>query len=720
MLLMALVLSLSLTLAAREEASMRAKVKAECDYFASHIEADLRSRLPAIQRMARSWEYRGGMSSDVFVREAISYISDEPGFQALEQVGPDLVVRAVVPIEGNEKALGLNLSFEKSRREALVKARATLSPVATPPVDLVQGGKGFLVFFPLSLSGGDAGYILAVFRIREWLDYVFSIKDRAEASEHFRVAVLYDSQPVYEQAGWAEAARYDTGATSSLTLLDHRLGVRVRPTENFLEDSRSLIPWLALIGGALVSGLAVFVVRLYQRSNAETWKARDAGTALEREIRDRVRAEDELQSALLRIEWATKSARMGVWSWDLATDKLGWNERMYELLDIPPDISPVYSTWRGAVHPADRDATEDLLQRAVLGKATFNTEFRCLHSDGSIKYIKATARVERDLEGKPHSVSGLNWDISAEKAAETALKASEERVRLLLNSTAEAIYGIDLDGNCVLANNSCARLLGYSNPELLLGKNMHNLIHHSYADGRPMAAQDCRIYQAFREGAPMHVDDEVLWRADGSPFPAEYWSYPQIVDGLILGAVVTFIDITERSKAEETIKHMATHDSLTDLPRLPLGKTRLDMARSLARRNGELAAALFIDLDGFKAVNDSYGHEAGDETLREVGRRLIASLRASDSAARIGGDEFLVVLGELKARENAGEVAGKLLKSIAVPILYKGERLSVGASIGIALFPSDAESVEELIRLADEAMYEAKRSGKNRIRFANE
>ena len=140
------------------------------------------------------------------------------------------------------------------------------------------------------------------------------------------------------------------------------------------------------------------------------------------------------------------------------------------------------------------------------------------------------------------------------KQADEALKSSEEKVRLLLNSTAEAIYGIDMNGNCTFANRSCLAMLGFDDLSQLLGRNMHDLIHHSFQDGRPMQAHECRIYKAFREGKRVHADDEVLWRADGSSFPAEYWSHPQIVNGEVVGAVVTFNDISERKQAEEKIR----------------------------------------------------------------------------------------------------------------------------------------------------------------------
>ncbi|MDO9230800.1 MAG: PAS domain S-box protein [Syntrophales bacterium] len=135
----------------------------------------------------------------------------------------------------------------------------------------------------------------------------------------------------------------------------------------------------------------------------------------------------------------------------------------------------------------------------------------------------------------------------------TGKKQTEEQLRLLLNSTAEAIYGIDLDGNCTFCNPACLRLLGYTQADELIGKNMHWLIHHTRSDGAAFPIEECPIFRAFQQGEGAHLDDEVLWRADGASFPAEYWSYPQHRDGRIVGAVVSFVDITERKRAEEAL-----------------------------------------------------------------------------------------------------------------------------------------------------------------------
>ena len=175
---------------------------------------------------------------------------------------------------------------------------------------------------------------------------------------------------------------------------------------------------------------------------------------------------------------------------------------------------------------------------------------------GGVDYItkpfqseEVLARVKTHIE-----LRQMRLDLESLVTERTSkLQESENQIKLLLNSTAEAIYGLDMDGNCTFANRACIQMLGYKDTAELSGKNMHELIHHSYPDSTPYPIQECPIFQAFQKGKYIHVDDEVLWRADRTSFPAEYWSYPVIEDDQIKGAVVTFMDITERRQAEEEL-----------------------------------------------------------------------------------------------------------------------------------------------------------------------
>src|SRR6202790_5254340 len=175
-------------------------------------------------------------------------------------------------------------------------------------------------------------------------------------------------------------------------------------------------------------------------------------------------------------------------------------------------------------------------------------EISALHKDGREFPVELT--ISAMSGGGTHRFAAFVRDITERKLSEQELRESSEMVRLLLDSTGEAIYGIDMQGNCTLCNLACVKLLGYRDAADLLGKNMHEVMHYMRADGTPYPVEECHIFQAFRQGKGSHVDDEVMWRSDGTNFPAEYWSYPIFRDEHVIGAVVTFIDITERRQAE--------------------------------------------------------------------------------------------------------------------------------------------------------------------------
>jgi PAS domain S-box-containing protein len=185
--------------------------------------------------------------------------------------------------------------------------------------------------------------------------------------------------------------------------------------------------------------------------------------------------------------------------------------------------------------------------------------FDMVRKDGTILPVLLTSTAINDADGHFLMSRTTLFDITDRKRAQLALIESEDKLRLLLDSTAEAIYGIDRQGNCAFCNPACLRLLGYQRAEDLLGKNMHWVIHHSRADGSPFPIDECGIFRAFQSGEGTHNDDEVLWKSDGTCFPAEYWSYPQRSGDRIVGAVVTFVDITERKRAEEVVRKAEEH-----------------------------------------------------------------------------------------------------------------------------------------------------------------
>jgi PAS domain S-box-containing protein len=234
--------------------------------------------------------------------------------------------------------------------------------------------------------------------------------------------------------------------------------------------------------------------------------------------------------------------------------------------------------WLGRIHPDDSQRVIEAYQALFAENRPFDVEYRIQHKDGHWISVHDRAYRTHERSGVRYA-DGVFLDITQRKRAEEALRESEERVRLLLDSAAEAIFGIDLNGNCTFANPACLRILGYGNQDAVLGRNMHEVLHHSRADGRSLPVAECRIFRAFQTEEPSHVDDEVLGRADGTSFPAEYWSYPVTRNGKVVGAVVTFLDITERKRAEA---EMAERNRLATLG----AETGVALARAESLRQG--------------------------------------------------------------------------------------------------------------------------------------
>jgi len=207
------------------------------------------------------------------------------------------------------------------------------------------------------------------------------------------------------------------------------------------------------------------------------------------------------------------------------------------------------------LYPAGRKEEIDvILQQVRAGRPIDRLETERTRKDGSLVDVSVTFSPILDSSNTITGISGISRDITQLVRARQDIADREERIRLLLDSTAEAIYGIDLSGACIFCNSACARLLGYSSPSLLIGRQMHQMIHHTLPDGTPYSPEQSPIFEAMRHREGTHVHDEVIWRADGTSFPAEYWSHPILRKDEVIGAVVTFLDITERRQAEEEIQ----------------------------------------------------------------------------------------------------------------------------------------------------------------------
>jgi diguanylate cyclase (GGDEF)-like protein/PAS domain S-box-containing protein len=359
------------------------------------------------------------------------------------------------------------------------------------------------------------------------------------------------------------------------------------------------------------------------------------------------------------------------------------------------------------VHPDDLPHVLEETEKALSegGVATNRTEYRFRHKDGSWRWVESAGTYLLD---DPH-VKGVvvqTRDITERKRTEEALREAEERFRRSFDDAAIGMALVGTDGRFLRTNRSLCDMLGYREVELL-GKTFQDITHPDDLDAdldqrRRMLVGEMRTYQM--EKRYFHKEGHVVWVLLSV-------SLVHDEEGEPLYFVSQIQDISERKVLEERLEHRAFHDSLTNLPNRQLFMDRLGQALRRTRRRHKRLAVLFMDLDGFKVVNDSLGHEVGDLLLTVVAQRLRRCLRPEDTLARFGGDEFVVLIEALDDPAQAVQVAERITEELRRPFIMEGRDLYVLASIGISLGDARTHDTDDLLREADTAMYRAKDEG---------
>jgi diguanylate cyclase (GGDEF)-like protein/PAS domain S-box-containing protein len=300
--------------------------------------------------------------------------------------------------------------------------------------------------------------------------------------------------------------------------------------------------------------------------------------------------------------------------------------------------------------------------------------------------------------------------------ANERLRDSENRMRMLVNSVDEGIVSISHDGRIELFNPGAERMFAYRSEEVL-GRNVSLLMPE------PHCSRHDEYLRRYQETGEAHVigkpREVTARRQDGTLFPMELRISQLELEGerKFIGIVY---DISERKAIEERIAHLAHHDALTNLPNRRLTQDRIEQAITRAQRTNAQFAVMFVDLDKFKRINDAFGHDAGDQLLKEAAQRLTTCLRGGDTVGRQGGDEFIVLLNDISLDNDAVLVARKICDALSAPFNIQGKDMRVNASIGIAIYPRDGTNFETLIKHSDTAMYRAKKSvGPHYLFFAD-
>ena len=420
------------------------------------------------------------------------------------------------------------------------------------------------------------------------------------------------------------------------------------------------------------------------------------------------RTEERLRASEMLLREAQEVAQLGYYVYDLVDDTWTSSHVLDRIFGIDRDFTRDANHWLELVHADDRAEMDQYLASRIASRQRFDKEYRIVrHSDGATRWVAGLGKFEFDASGRPFRMIGTIRDITEHRETLQALELSAS----VFEHCQEGILITDAERRIVTANAAFTRSLGYGIDEL--------------------RGHDPRMLKSGLQDAEFYRD---MWRAINQTghWRGEMWDRKKNgeLQPLLMsvdavhnshGEVTHYIglsyDISDLKEAQAQLERMVNYDVLTGLPNRILLRDRLAQAVVQARRYQKLLGVCFVDLDGFKVVNDSCGHEAGDRLLVEVARRLSRMLREGDTVARWGGDEFVLMFPELEDVREIEAILARVLLEVAKPYSGDGGAFPISVSIGVTFFSDDVDNPETLLRHADIAMYQAKHAGGNGFRI---
>ena len=407
-----------------------------------------------------------------------------------------------------------------------------------------------------------------------------------------------------------------------------------------------------------------------------------------------------------RLKLASEAAGIGIWEFEPASRRYHWDPAMFELFGLAPNaVSSLNDEWKQLLLPGELERIRTATRAVIQHRQPLDLTFQIRQPTGQVRFLRNRAALHVGDPGSPIRLIGSTEDVTERKRREADLRiaatAFESHGSMLIT---------DAQGVIIRVNHDFSEMFGYTAQEAL--------------------GQTPRLVQSGRHGQAFYAD---LWAAiqHDHAWQGEIWNRRKngdlllvwlsisavcSEDGVVTHFVATHTDITLRRAAEDEIRHMAFYDPLTQLPNRRLLDDRLHQAVALAKRDAHRLALMFIDLDKFKPINDEFGHPAGDELLQAVAQRLRDCIRESDTMARVGGDEFVVLLPHIEVLQDALAVAEKIHTALRQPFtLANGVTVRISSSAGIAIYPDHADDETALTRHADAAMYQAKTAGRDRF-----
>lgn len=408
-----------------------------------------------------------------------------------------------------------------------------------------------------------------------------------------------------------------------------------------------------------------------------------------------------------RITLANEAGGIGIWEWDLGPDTLNWDKRMFELYDISPDVRPTYQLWKERLVSEDIPQAEAVINEALRARLPFKLEFR-IKVNGGIRHIRALANRVVNKQGDVERLLGINMDMTEVKQLNEALFQEKERLHITLDSIGEAVICTDVEMKVNFMNPVAEKMSGWQQ-DRAIGQHVLSVLRITFGDnGPPM--ENIHSGDVSRSAIEQDV---VLHCRNGGSYDIHYSITPlSTLEGHNIGFVLVIQDVTESRKMLRQLSYSASHDGLTHLANRVSFENHLKRLLLNVGETRQQHALVFIDLDRFKAVNDSAGHAAGDALLRELASLMLSMLRTSDVLARLGGDEFGLLLPDCNL-ESARTISARLIQAINdYHFSWDNRTHRIGASAGITLIDEHNHQASEVMSQADIACYASKNNGR--------
>jgi diguanylate cyclase (GGDEF)-like protein/PAS domain S-box-containing protein len=435
------------------------------------------------------------------------------------------------------------------------------------------------------------------------------------------------------------------------------------------------------------------------------------------DVSEQRHAQQALAQTQARLIDALSGGDLLLWDLDVQTNCLQLTGEALALLGYEQNALPHdLDGWLGLIHPDERTAFSDALAQLLAGEALrLDLEYRVRKPDGHWKWLLTRGKAKRfDDAGNVLNVAGSHLDISVRKATASRLKEAEDKLALAARIAELGFWEWNLQTDEVFFSAQWKRQLGYQEHELANRFDEWQPRLHPDDHDRVIAYMHNYVRQPSGdyhiEFRIRHRDGSYRWMAARAQLVRDDKGQPLRLNG-------THLDITEHKKREEQVRRVVQHDRLTGLPNRALVLELAEAWLPATQRSGKQFAVMFIDLDDFKPINDTYGHHIGDEVLKEVAQRLRASFRSHDLIGRLGGDEFLVIVTQLENALGATHAAAHVQQQLALPYRIGDLELRTSSSIGISLYPEHGADINTLVRHADRAMYDAKQDGKGSYRL---